>query len=111
MATKIIQCFTIKRPLNNNIPLKNILLEFGKDIPLPCPYDGSLDGMVYLCCSENNIDVESICNKYKYIIGTIYKTEIDESQFNNKFMIAPTYTRDPPHYKLIKPYVYYNYDD
>ena len=100
---KEIYCFTVKRPSGNKIPIETLLVEFGDNIPDPCPYEGPLDGAVYLCCADINVDVESICKRYDYICHTpLYKLEVDESQFNNEYMILPVYKPTPPHYRLEK---------
>jgi hypothetical protein len=94
--------FTVKKPSGNKIPLNEILKEFGYNIPVPCPYEGCMDGIVHLCCVDIDVDVAGICEKYGYNCGHLFKLEIDPSKFNNEYMILPTYSRDPPHYSLEK---------
>ena len=102
MDRKIIHVFTVKKPSGNKIPLNMLLKEFGDNIPIPCPYDGCLDGIVDLCCADVDVDVVGICEKYGYICGHLFTLEIGPSKFNNEYMILPTYSRDPPHYRLEK---------
>jgi hypothetical protein len=106
MTTRHIHCFTVKWPAGNKVPLEKIWAELGENIPVPCPYDGCLDGIVDLCCADINVDVESICQRYGYICGSLYKLEVDESEFNDAYMIVPVYKPDPPHYCLEKKPMY-----
>ena len=98
--TITINCFTVKRPFGIKIPLETLLTEFGNNLPIPCPYDGCTTGIVDLCCVPTHVDVVSICTKYGYECGSLCRIEVDESEFNSDYMIVPTYSPQPPSYRL-----------
>ena len=85
--------FTVKRPLSNDIDIDTIYKEFG-NVPGFCPYEGPLDGPVYLCCIDVSIDVKKIFTKYGYECDSLRRMEFDDSKYNSSYRIGPTYRRD-----------------
>ena len=88
-----INCFIVKRPLNNSTDIKVLYNEFGNDVPKYSPLEGGdYLGPEYLCCVDATIDIKSICDKYGYIIRRSYNMNIDPLQYNSKYKIYINYS-------------------
>lgn len=86
-------CFTIKRPINNNIDVSVVYKEFGDNIPKYNALEGGdYLGPEYLCCVDANINIKSICDKYNYVLRGSYKMNIDPSNYNSNYSIHSVWT-------------------
>lgn len=88
-----VNCFTVRRPIKNTIEIDTIYKEF-ENVPRYCKYEGSMNGLVYLCCLDIMIDAKSIFNKYGYDCHKYVEINVDISHYNSSYRIAPTYTPD-----------------
>lgn len=74
--------------------LKAITNEFGKNIPRSLPYEGGPLGFItHLFCVDTNINIEEICIKNNCKMEKLYKMEIEEHMYNNKYIILNTYNK------------------
>jgi hypothetical protein len=81
--------------------IKQLSNEFGKNIPRFLPYEGGRFGfIIHLCCVDASIDVEKICKKYNYEMGTPEKMLIEYSMYNSNYTIYNTYNKDGPKFRL-----------
>ena len=97
-----VKCFTVT---SSSIIYKNAIKqlsnEFGKNIPRFSPYEGGKMGFITnLCCVDANIDVEEICKKYDYKMGTPEKMLIEDSMYNSNYTIYNTYNKEGPRFRL-----------
>jgi hypothetical protein len=97
-----VNCFTITIPSNvEEIAMKELSEEFGKNIPKSLPFDGGyLYFITHLFCVDENVNIEEICNKYKYEIGEPYKIEIEDYMYNNNYTIRISYKKEGPRFYL-----------
>lgn len=87
-----VNCFTMKRPMNNPIDIDVLYKEFGDNIPKYNPLEGGdYLGPEYLCCVDANVDIKVICDKYNYILREIYKMDIDSSKYNSNYYLHETW--------------------
>jgi hypothetical protein len=99
----LVHCFTVTRMKDNPIKFDTIYAEFGDNIPQYLQYEGGASGTTsFLCCVEIGVNVQEICKKYNYELGTLYKIEIKNDTYNNCHKVYPTYCRpsDGLKYKL-----------
>ena len=106
-----VNCFTIhtlQRPATIFSLLKNVFIkkpktelpeimykELGTNIPKCLQYEGGM-GLSFTFCVDEKVDIKEICKKYNYDIGdTLYKMEINEHTYNNKYQLYPTYICKP----------------
>jgi hypothetical protein len=69
--------------------------ELGHTIPKCLEYEGGM-GLSFTFCVDENVDIKEICKKYNYDIGdTLYRMEIDDHTYNNKYQVYPTYICKP----------------
>ena len=81
--------------------IKNLSKEFGKNIPRFSPYEGGKLGFItHLCCVDTNINVEEICKKHDYKMGTLEKMLIEDNMYNNNYTIYNTYNKEGPQFCL-----------
>jgi hypothetical protein len=81
--------------------IKQLSNEFGKNIPRFSPYEGGKMGFITnLCCVDANVDVEEICKKNNYEIGTQEKMLIKDSMYNSNYIIYNTYNKEGPQFRL-----------
>ena len=97
-----VKCFTVT--MSSSIyknAIKQLSNEFGKNIPRFSPYEGGKMGFITnLCCVDANVDVEEICKKNKYEIGTQEKMLIKDSMYNSNYIIYNTYNKEGPQFRL-----------
>ena len=97
-----VKCFTIT--MSSSIyktAIKQLSNEFGKNIPGFSPYEGGKMGFITnLCCVDANVDVEEICKKNNYEIGTQEKMLIKDSMYNSNYIIYNTYNKEGPPFRL-----------
>jgi hypothetical protein len=107
----IVHFFTVTLLKDNPIKFDTIYAEFGQrdknlqpgNIPQYLQYEGGAMGTTtFLCCVEIGVNVQEICKKYDCELGTLYKTEIKNDTYNNRYKVYPTYCRpsDGLKYKL-----------
>ena len=106
-----VNCFTIntlQRPKPIFSLLQNVLLrnqqkelpeimykELGNNIPKCLQYEGGM-GVSFTFCVDAKVDIKEICKIYNYDIGdTLYKMEIEDHTYNNKYQLYPTYICKP----------------
>ena len=91
-----VKCFTVT--MSSSIyttAIKQLSNEFGKNIPRFSPYEGGKMGFITnLCCVDANVDVEEICKKNNYEIGTQEKMLIKDSMYNSNYIIYNTYNKE-----------------
>jgi hypothetical protein len=74
--------------------LKKISKEFGKNIPKSSPYEGGPMGFItHLFCVDANVNIKEICIKNNCEMNELYKMEIGEHMYNNKYIILNTYSK------------------
>lgn len=97
-----VKCFTVT--MSSSIyttAIKQLSNEFGKNIPRFSPYEGGKMGFITnLCCVDANVDVEEICKKNNYEIGTQEKMLIKDSMYNSNYIIYNTYNKEGPQFRL-----------
>ncbi len=72
--------------------------ELGNNIPKCFQYEGGM-GLSFTFCVDAKVDIKEICKKYNYDIGdNLYKMEIDENIYNNKYQLYPTFLSNEPKY-------------
>jgi hypothetical protein len=106
-----VNCFTIntlQRPVTIFSLFKNVFIktpktelpeimykELGTNIPKCLQYEGGM-GLSFTFCVDEKVNIKEICKKYNYDIGdTLYKMEIEEHTYNNKYQLYPTYICKP----------------
>ena len=97
-----VKCFTVTISANiYEIAIPQLSKEFGKNIPRFSPYEGGRMGFITnLCCVDANIDVEKICKKYNYEIGTQEEILIQNNMYNSNYTIYNTYNKEGPPFRL-----------
>jgi hypothetical protein len=81
--------------------LKVISKEFGKNIPKSLPYEGGPWGFIsHIFCVDANVNIEEICKKHNCVMDAPYKMKIEESMYNNKYIIRNTYNKEGPPFRL-----------
>ena len=97
-----VKCFTVTiSSIIYKNAIKQLSNEFGKNIPRFSPYEGGKMGFITnLCCVDANIDVEEICKKYDYKMGTPEKMLIEDSMYNSNYTIYNTYNKEGPRFRL-----------
>ena len=97
-----VNCFTVT--MSSTIyetAIKNLSKEFGKNIPRFSPYEGGKLGFItHLCCVDTNINVEEICKKHDYKMGTPEKILIESNMYNNNYTIYNTYNKEGLQFRL-----------
>ena len=97
-----VKCFTVT--MSSSIyttAIKQLSNELGKNIPRFSPYEGGKMGFITnLCCVDANVDVEEICKKNNYEIGTQEKMLIKDSMYNSNYIIYNTYNKEGPQFRL-----------
>ena len=83
----------IKKP---KIELPELMYkELDNKIPKCLQFEGGM-GLSFTFCVDEKVDIKEICKKYNYDIGdTLYKMEIDDNTYNNKYQLYPTYICKP----------------
>ena len=89
----LLQNIFIKTP---KIELPELMYkELGHNIPKCLEYEGGM-GLSFTFCVDEKVDIKKICKKYNYDVGdTLYRMEIDDHTYNNKYQIYPTYICKP----------------
>ena len=97
-----VNCFTVTMSSSIcKIAIKELSKEFGKNIPRFSPYEGGRLGFItHLCCVDTNINVEEICKKHEYKMGTPEKILIESNMYNNNYTIYNTYNKEGPQFCL-----------
>ena len=97
-----VNCFTVTMSSSIcKIAIKELSKEFGKNIPRFSPYEGGRLGFItHLCCVDTNINVEEICKKHDYKMGTPKKMLIEDNMYNSKYTIYNTYNKERPPFRL-----------
>ena len=97
-----VKCFTITMPSSiYKIAINQLSYEFGKNIPRFSPYEGGKMGFIAnLYCVDENINVEEICKKYNYEMGTSTKMLIEDNMYNSNYIIYNTYNKKGPLFRL-----------
>lgn len=96
-------CFTVTISSNNysHELIRQICSEFGENIPKPLRYEGGEIGFItHLFCVNVETNVKKICDKYNFIMESLYKIEVDNSYYNNNYTIYPSYKTDGPRFYL-----------
>ena len=108
----IVQCFTVTVKRNNPIEIETFYTELrrGSNIPKYLQYEGGSGGNTFLFCIDKAVNVQEICDKYKYECGTIYQLEIEEDTYNHSYTTYPTYAKDGPKFILQNIKISYPYD-
>ena len=99
---KIVKIFTVTIASSiYETAIKQLSNEFGKNIPRFLPYEGGKMGFITnLCCVDANINVEEICKKYNYEMGTATKMLVEDSMYNSNYTIYNTYNKEGPAFRL-----------
>jgi hypothetical protein len=90
----------------DNIEKKNEELVLGSD-SIGCTIfcgENSIE-KIYWCgsilsSSDENVDINEICNKYNCEIGELYKIEIEDCMYNNNYTICNSYKKEGPRFYL-----------
>jgi hypothetical protein len=92
----IVNCFTVIMASQfYETTLKVITNEFGKNIPSSLPYEGGPLGFItHLFCVDANVNVEKIVKDNNCKMTNLYKMEIDDDKYNNKYIICNTYKKE-----------------
>ena len=97
-----VKCFTVT--ISSSIyktAITQLSREFGKNIPCFSPYEGGPLGFItHLCCVDEKINVEEICKKYDYKMGTPTKILIENSMYNSNYTIYNIYNKEGPLFRL-----------
>ena len=97
-----VKCFTVT--MSSSIyknAIKQLSNEFGKNIPRFSPYEGGKMGFITnLYCVDEKINVEEICKKHDYKMGTPEKMLIESNMYNNNYTIYNTYNKEGPQFRL-----------
>ena len=81
--------------------LKTITNEFGKNIPKSLPYEGGPMGFItHLFCVDTNVNIKEICIKNNCEMKELYKMQIEEHMYSNKYIIRNTYNKQEPPFRL-----------
>ena len=109
----IVHCFTITLKMNHPIGIDTFYTELGNgsNIPKYLQYEGGNRGNTFLFCIDSSVNVQEICDKYKYECGTIYQLEIEENTYHHSHTIYPTYAKDGPKFVLQTNKIRYLYDE
>ncbi len=100
---RLVNVFTVQRPVGNQISVKVLSDAFGINIPHYLPLEGGdYNGPQYLFCVDRTIDFEAICENYKYRYYPAYKFEVEEEKYNNSYQIRSSYYNKEQPYRLEK---------
>ncbi len=100
---KSVNIFIIQKSIDNQIPVSIIYKEFGENIPHFYPLEMSCyNGSQYLCCVDETVDFESICEKYDYRCYPAFKFKIDSNKYNDQYQIQQNYFNKEQPYILEK---------
>jgi hypothetical protein len=97
-----VNCFTITMLSSiYKTGIKQLYIEFGKNIPRFSPYEGGKMGFItHLCCVDANINVEEICEEYDFKMGIPEKMIIEDTMYNSNYTIYNTYNKEGPKFRL-----------
>ena len=97
-----VKCFTVTMSASiYKIAITQLSREFGKNIPRFSPYEGGPLGFItHLCCVDEKINVEEICKKYDYKMGTLEKMLIEDNMYNSNYTVYNTYNKEGSQFRL-----------
>ena len=100
---RLVNIFTVQRPIDNNNSVNILYKEFGTNIPRYLSLEGGdYNGPQYMFCVDRTIDIETICDKYKYKCYPTYKFEVEELKYNNLYQVRSSYYNNQQPYRLEK---------
>jgi len=97
-----VNCFTVTVPSSiYKLAITQLSNKFGKNIPRFSLYEGGkINFITYLCCVNENINVEEICKNYNYKMGNPTKILIEDNMYNSNYTVYNTYNKEGPQFRL-----------